>query len=152
MAQKQSYAWATRVDRSFIEATLAREWNRGQRFDARRVESGIRSARAFAENAAQRRKAKILTDWERLGKKVPTLVELFGGGLAKARADAAYAREVLFGAIGDRAIRHQLQRFASQSVREPRYCEIAGCENELPRTARSTRKRCDSCRAAGRRT
>jgi hypothetical protein len=112
--------------------------------------------RALDELAEQRR-------WERLGMSedefVPTPAKKFGRHLRRMEDDADFARLVLFGnvngragrSIGDRAIRHRLQVFAEQATREPRYCSMANCANELPRNARSTRKRCDSCRAKGRR-
>jgi hypothetical protein len=133
--------------------------------DARRRET-IRFAtrrtwRTFEElETLEERKEQMR--WERLGMSedqfVPTPAKKFGSHLRGMEEDANFARLVLFGNgngrairhIGDRAIRHRLQLFAEQATREPRYCAMADCTNELPRNARSTRMRCDSCRVGGR--
>jgi hypothetical protein len=141
--------------RAFAELADARR-QETIRFATRRTWRTFDELEALEELEAQRR-------WERLGMSedqfVPTPAKKFGSHLRGMEEDADFARLVLFGNvngrairdIGDRAIRHRLQVFAEQATREPRYCTMANCTNELPRNARSPRERCDTCRAAGRR-
>ena len=159
------YAWALRLGEPRFDGYIAARrhwlWTNGQKGVAAdvgwpRVLRGLDLARELATLAERRRGRQLLSgrdprSW--LNDEQPlSPVERFGGQLPRVTRDIAFARRALFGEISDRAVRHRLQRFAAQTRREPRYCSIVGCENELPRTARSTRKRCDACRDAGRRT
>ena len=158
---RPSYAWARRLEEPDCAGYLD---DRRQRIRGATDEwwsmvlRGIEAAQEFAANADERRTRNLLTEFERLG--LPVSEKPQGARLRQMEADAAYARRVLFGnirggkvhEIGDRAIRHRLQRFAEINGREPRYCEVTGCTNELPRRSRTTRKRCNACRAANRRS
>jgi hypothetical protein len=110
---------------------------------------------ARAEERERREQLKERQDWERLGMQpgevALTPVQLFGGRLPRVIENVKYARRALFGEVRDRAVRYRLERFAELGEGELRYCTLTGCTNELPRESRSTRKRCNSCQAAGRR-
>lgn len=126
-------------------ATVSDDWPR--------VLRGVELAQELASLAERRRNGKLLwegdpREWDQ---ETPTPVQRFDSDLPRVISDVKHARQALFGSIGDRAIRHRLGRFAQQSMSDPRYCTMAGCHNALPQRSRSTRKRCDACREAGRR-
>jgi hypothetical protein len=128
---------------------------RRRRSRQRASELSMRDLVARAEELERREQLTAQRAWERLG--MPdeeialTPVQLFGGRLPRVMDNVKYARRALFGDVRDRAVRYRLERFAELAERELRYCTLPGCENALPPNARSTRKRCDSCRATGRR-
>lgn len=159
-----SYAWAVRLSEPKYAGYIAERrlalWQKGgnsayiaSNENWPSVLRGRACAHELAEYAKRRRARGLLEgrDPREWSESVPSRRLHFGRRLEGLEREAEYARRVLFGKIGERAIRHRLDRFAAQATRDPRYCSITGCENELPRTARSTRKRCDACRAAGRR-
>ncbi|HUG63984.1 MAG TPA: hypothetical protein VMK83_02085 [Gaiellaceae bacterium] len=173
MKRSASYAWARLLDpdihpeyAGFVDET---------HFEADpRLKRGLKAARLLAEHSRERRTARLLEvprtrkeryvlggveyvfdvedddardarEWELLGLRLDDPVVS-----AAELADAEYARRVLFGAIGDRAIRYRLDTYAAQRAAPARVCELCS-ERALPLTARSTRQRCDECRDSGRR-
>jgi len=155
VAAKASYAWAIRLKESEYAYARAIVTPSSHGFDRERLTRGIRAAEALAVEAERRRLAKLYSPWERAGltpeERGRTPVEMYGGRLTRVLGDVAYARKALFGEIGDRAIRHRLQRFEQRAARDPRTCQVEGCDKLLPPQARRSRRRCDACRAAGRR-
>ena len=173
MRQKVSYAWALLLEqdryRGYLDARRASAWAYwvdSGRMPERTFESewgrlvrGLGFAQDFARAARARRAARILTPHERQGLALEqrgltpvALAKLRGVSLRTMIDSAQWARWILFRDAADRTIRHRLSRWAEINGQEARYCEVAGCTNELPRESRTTRKRCDACRAAGRRT
>jgi hypothetical protein len=134
-----------------------------KRADVRRRETIMFATRRTARTSEELERLEELEEqrrWEKMGTpRERTPAEKFRRSRRALEEDADFARLVLFGSvsgrairhIGDRAIRHRLRVHAAQVEREQRFCTMANCTNELPRNARSTRKRCDACRAAGRR-
>ena len=173
MAQKVSYAWALLLEHERYRRYLdeVRASGRRQFVDTGRVPEhvfeadwndamrGLAYAQDLARAARARRAARILTPYERRGLAPEQrgltpmeLAKLRGVSLGGMTDSARRARWFLFRKRADRTIRHRLARWAEVNGRETRYCEVAGCTNELPSWSRTTRKRCDACRAAGRRT
>jgi hypothetical protein len=172
VAQKVSYAWALLLEqeryRGYLDsyrASARRQFVNSGRMSEdvfesewKRLVRGLGFAQNFARAVRVRRAARLLARHERQGLAPDQrgltpreLASLRGVSLKKMAEAAHWTRWSLFGDAADRTIRHRLSRFAEVSGRAPRYCEIAGCTNELPRRSRSTRKRCDACRASGRR-
>ena len=173
MAQKVSYAWALLLEQErysgYLEEVRAsarmqlvdsgRMSDRAFEQEWERVIRGLGFAQDFARAARVRRAARLLTPYERQGLAPEQrgltpleLAKLRGVSLAGMTDAARWTRRFIFRDWADRTIRHRLSRFAEINGRVPRYCQIAGCTNELPRWARTTRKRCVACRASGRRT
>jgi len=153
--RRRANAWAIRLKESEYAYARAIVTPSSHGFDRERLTRGIRAAEALAVEAERRRLAKLYSPWERAGltpeERGRTPVEMYGGRLTRVLGDVAYARKALFGEIGDRAIRHRLQRFEQRAARDPRTCQVEGCDKLLPPQARRSRRRCDACRAAGRR-
>jgi len=161
---KPSYAWALRLAepkyaRYIAERRLAvwrkggkRAWIASNEYWPS-VLRGLADAQELAEYAKRRRMRGLLEgrDPREWLDPVPGSGEHFGKRLGHLQQEAENARRALFDGISDRAIRHRLDRFAGRLARPARVCTLTGCHNELPRSARSTRKRCDACRAAGHR-
>jgi hypothetical protein len=158
--QKESFAWALLLDRNgYLDAVKEDARRHLTDEDLERFLRGVSYAQDIAREARRRRAAQLLTQYERdglapedRGLRPLELARVRGVSLEHMYAEARKARGALFGKAADRTIRHRLARWALRNSRASRYCEVAGCMNELPRRSRTTRRRCDACRAAGRRT
>jgi len=162
--QKKWHAWALSLEKPKFAGYLdeRRAWLATQddsdlraiSDDWPRVLRGLERAQELATLAERRRNSKLLSgrdprEW--IEEDVPTPFERYGSDLPRVIEDVTFARQALFDTVGDRAIRSRLARFARQAESSRRNCTMAGCQNELPPRARSTRRRCDACREEGRR-
>src|SRR5581483_2139015 len=129
----RSYAWAFHVeagDRRLGELSAA-------------ALAGLGYARELAEDALLRRGQNINGRERFAALTVDELAAVHGERPANVRRLIATARRELFGGIGDAAIYKRLERARGLRSRPARFCQQAGCAEQLAVGAHGNRRFCD---------